>query len=228
MPNRRSAKLAGAAVAPRARPLRAVRAKPGRPSAERAEAINKAIVIAARNHFLAKGYEQTSIDDVADSARISKSTLHARYPTKEALRLAVVVHELEHLDALAQANWEPKSPDLKRCLRRQAQIIGASLISPEARALDRLVADGRNAGGKLSRILHERQEGIIAEIAADITERAGAKISSREAVRVAEILFTSVFGWVAVRRVSGEPSSEEVLSFANDLVDMIWTSRSRW
>lgn len=209
--------------------LRAVSSKPGRPTAKRVEAINEIILASARKHFLSEGYDRTSIDDIAATARVSKSTLYGRYQTKDALRLAVVVAELDHFHALAEQRSEPKSTDLKRCLQRQARVMSAALMSPESRALDRLVGDSRHDGGELAKILHARHQQIMSDVARDISERArDFVISPQAAARVAEVLFTSLIGWDAVRKVSGAPSAEEARRYADDLVDIIWAGRGDW
>ncbi|WP_042694577.1 TetR/AcrR family transcriptional regulator [Azospirillum sp. B506] len=53
------------------------------------------IVAAARDVFLELGYAATSMDQVAQQARVSKTTLYTRFPSKEELYTAVISAECE-------------------------------------------------------------------------------------------------------------------------------------
>ncbi|KAA0594466.1 TetR/AcrR family transcriptional regulator [Azospirillum lipoferum] len=53
------------------------------------------IVAAAREVFLELGYAATSMDQVAQQARVSKTTLYTRFPSKEELYTAVISAECE-------------------------------------------------------------------------------------------------------------------------------------
>lgn len=53
------------------------------------------ILDTARALFLERGYAETSMDQVSHSAKISKTTLYTRFPSKEALFGAVVLRECE-------------------------------------------------------------------------------------------------------------------------------------
>jgi TetR/AcrR family transcriptional regulator, mexJK operon transcriptional repressor len=55
------------------------------PEARRAHAKREQIRAAARDLFLATGYERTTMDAIAAAARVSKQTLYRYYPAKEAL-----------------------------------------------------------------------------------------------------------------------------------------------
>jgi len=53
------------------------------------------ILDTARVLFMERGYAETSMDQVSHSAKISKTTLYTRFPSKEALFGAVVQRECE-------------------------------------------------------------------------------------------------------------------------------------
>ena len=65
----------------------AVRA--GRPPRELAGEVDERILDAARQMFLERGLMGASIDEIARLARAGKPTIYARFPTKEALFIAV-------------------------------------------------------------------------------------------------------------------------------------------
>lgn len=55
------------------------------------------ILNAAQEVFLSKGFEQTTIEDIADKAELSKGTLYLYFKSKEDLYVAVFLDGLEHL-----------------------------------------------------------------------------------------------------------------------------------
>jgi AcrR family transcriptional regulator len=83
-----------AMVDKRATPRRAARA--GRPPRELAGEVDARILDAARRVFLERGLAGASIDEIAALASAGKPTIYARFPGKEALFAAVVIHNVEH------------------------------------------------------------------------------------------------------------------------------------
>lgn len=66
----------------------------GRP---RDAAKDEAILEAAGHLFMERGYEAVSLDAVAAEAGVSKATIYARWPDKEALFCAVLRHECDRV-----------------------------------------------------------------------------------------------------------------------------------
>jgi TetR/AcrR family transcriptional repressor of mexJK operon len=65
------------------------------------------ILAAAKDLFLSYGYVDTSMDEVATHARVSKTTLYTRYPSKEALFAAVI----EAYNEVSRMHFEPTEFD---------------------------------------------------------------------------------------------------------------------
>jgi AcrR family transcriptional regulator len=61
----------------------------------------KVIVEAAREIFSKKGYDGTTIDEVAEKAELAKATLYKIFPTKEELYLGVVTEVFREINELA-------------------------------------------------------------------------------------------------------------------------------
>jgi AcrR family transcriptional regulator len=68
---------------------------------QHAEATRRAVLAAARSSFGRKGYAQTSVDEIADAARVTKGAVYHHFAGKEALFRAV--HEEVEAEALARA-----------------------------------------------------------------------------------------------------------------------------
>jgi AcrR family transcriptional regulator len=117
--------------------LRAKR-RGGRPSREQAEKLGERILDIATQLFLSHGYGATSIEAVAQRAKISKRTFYHRFPDKPALFTAVVHRIIERLRP------PPSVPviegkDLREILEHLAKLILHAAIQPQAVALYRLV-----------------------------------------------------------------------------------------
>lgn len=64
----------------------------GRPTREQAQARQVALLDAALEHFLDKGYESATIEAIAAEVSMTKRTVYAKYPDKTALFRAAVRH----------------------------------------------------------------------------------------------------------------------------------------
>ncbi|MGO9444299.1 MAG: TetR/AcrR family transcriptional regulator [Thiobacillaceae bacterium] len=110
----------------------------GRPRKADAEQLANRIVNAATELFFTLGYGATTIEAVAQRARISKRTFYHRFENKSALFSAVVHRTIDRLrppvdvPLLQGANL----PDI---LRGLAGIILRAALSPQAIALHRLI-----------------------------------------------------------------------------------------
>jgi AcrR family transcriptional regulator len=69
-------------------------AKSGRPPKELASEVEGRVLDAAREVFLARGFEGASVDEIAEQARAGKQTLYSRFPNKAALFSAMVLRDV--------------------------------------------------------------------------------------------------------------------------------------
>ena len=75
------------------------------------------ILRASRQLFSTKGYEETTMDDVADRAEVSKATLYNYFPGKDSLLLGIAEAELEQIRQMIQGELAQEPSPLER-LRR--------------------------------------------------------------------------------------------------------------
>src|SRR4051794_32255220 len=93
---------------------RARRPRPG----GRSERVRVAVLRAALEQLLARGYDALSVGEVAESAGVAVTTVYRRWPTKAELAAAALG------EFAAAANPMPDSGDLERDLRALlAQIV---------------------------------------------------------------------------------------------------------
>lgn len=69
----------------RAKPPRARKRAPGRPTTKQAEDLKNAVLHAALHAFMTKGFEAASIEGIARAAKVAKITLYRQFETKEKL-----------------------------------------------------------------------------------------------------------------------------------------------
>lgn len=95
----------------------------GRPTKSAALERDQRLIDVATQLFLERGYDATSLDAVAEAARVSKPTVYARYGDKRGLFAAVLRREIERwLAPLAKA--------------AEGQLTSSATISAEQRLLE--------------------------------------------------------------------------------------------
>lgn len=202
----------------------------GRPTTARSEAINPAILAAAREHFLTLGFDATPMEAVAAAAGIAKGTLYSRYPTKEALLNAVVADRVEAWSAAAEARGGPLPNDLKQRLHHIARSILESLASEEIHAFQRVLTSTSDAGGELARALHEAgHRSAIAQLTQTIVEgTTNFPAPPRDPGRVAEMLMAMLTGWYDAHQRVRQITHDEAMAYAEHAVDVIYHGRMAW
>lgn len=206
---------------------RRIQPKRGRPSAERVSEINRAILDAATQCFLANGYGNATMDAVAAAARVSKATLYARFPQKESLLHAVVEDRAAAWSAEAsKRNWM-LGDTLEQRLKHYMGIVMSWAMADEVRAFDRLLA---SAPADVGRPLYEiRYRGMV-DLLADEIERF-TRTEARPAKdprQVAVDLMALVTGWFRMEAATRAPSRRKAVEYGRHAVDLMLAARAAW
>lgn len=82
------------------------------------------ILRASRQLFSAKGYEETTMDDVAERSEVSKATLYNYFPGKDSLLMGIAEAELEQIREMIEGELAEEPSALER-LRR---VLEASVL----------------------------------------------------------------------------------------------------
>ena len=171
----------------------------GRPKVVSDEVQREAILLQARELFIAEGYARTTTEQVAARCRISKRTLYRLFPSKNALFAAIIdSHRQTMLDLPGDYDDLPLTDALERIFRididarqereRTAFIRIAILESDRFPMLDTLL---RKHGPEKSRAL-------LAEWFA--RQRARNRIAVDDTASAAKMLMDMVFGGVEFKR----------------------------
>lgn len=105
---------------------------------------HRAIFTAARAAFLAKGYDDTSMDAIAASAGVSKPTIYKHFGDKDGLFGATIAAEIAEAESHTQAMLEalPATRNLRADLRRFARQHLIDVMQPHLiRMRRRLIAE---------------------------------------------------------------------------------------
>lgn len=129
----------------------------GRPSREEALRREKLMLEVAAVLFMERGFEETSIDAIAERAGISKPTLYSRYQDKKELFAAVLKGRIERwlvpLSATAEAIETER--DIEVILHDLSRRMLAVMLAPEAVALRRILVAQSLRFPDLAKLAHE-------------------------------------------------------------------------
>ncbi|MCP1470298.1 AcrR family transcriptional regulator [Sphingobium sp. OAS761] len=145
----------------------------GRPNAAQTAAIEQTILATARAMFFEEGYDTVTMENVAARAGVSKGTLYARYPSKEALFTAIVDENVHAWAREASQRDHLLTDDIGDRLRHHGHTIAKSLTRPDVQAFQRLVFANAERFPELARAMHDiGYLHIVGLIAADIAAAA--------------------------------------------------------
>jgi TetR/AcrR family transcriptional regulator, mexJK operon transcriptional repressor len=138
----------------KAKPNRNARRRSGRPTKEQAERLTEHIIEVATRLFLESSFEAISIDLIAETARVSKQTFYARFPSKEALYSAVIRKGVNDLLVPAITESSRDGP-IETTLVRLGVEISKRALAPAAIALNRLISSEAHQFPELALAYHE-------------------------------------------------------------------------
>lgn len=179
--------------------------------------------------FLADGFDAVGMKQVAETARVSKGTLYARYPSKHALFKAVIEQSIDDWSAEAAQQDTALTDNIEQRLRHHARIIATWLGRPDVLALQRLLLSIQGRFPELAEVMQRRgNDYIVGLIAADI-ERAAHRDnrSVRDAHAVARLLVAGITG-THLQQVDGVDQDADLHAFAQKAVDVILWGWGAW
>ncbi|WP_321839345.1 TetR/AcrR family transcriptional regulator [Paraburkholderia bannensis] len=132
------------------------------------------VLNAARSVFLAHGFSAATTDMIQREARVSKSTVYASWPTKEALFAAVIQRECGQF-ANSLRHMEFESDDITRSLTTLARAYLTLIVSPMGLALFRVIVAETPRFPELGRTFYAAGPEVVASIVGQFLERAAAR-----------------------------------------------------
>lgn len=192
----------------------------GRPTPERAAAIDTAIRDAALEVFLAVGFDAATMEQVAQRAQVSKGTLYARYEGKETLFRVVIADELSRWSDRAGERDHLLPSELGPRLRQHARVLASIYDWPEYDRLTQLLEAALPTMPSLARDWEEMGSNRYLTFLIDDMAASAPDIDA-DWTFLAELFLFAISGWRRNAATREKPSAEEIVAFADRVVDTI-------
>ncbi|MGW8399580.1 TetR/AcrR family transcriptional regulator [Streptomyces lydicus] len=162
-----------------------------------------AIMDAATQAFLAKGYSRTSMDDIAKLAAVSKQTVYKHFADKEKLFAEIVLATTDQVEAMVGlvAGIPADADQLEENLTRLAGQFLAALTRPEVLQLRRLIIANADTFPELGAAWYERGfERVLATLAATFQRLADEGLLQIRDPLLAANHFAGLLLWIPVNK----------------------------
>jgi AcrR family transcriptional regulator len=106
------------------------KSRPGRPTREEAEQRHRELLDRALEMFVDRGFDHTTIRDIAADAGMTRRTVYARYADKQELFKAVVEHAVQQAIVPVEALETLDPDDLETALIEVARLRIANVMTP--------------------------------------------------------------------------------------------------
>ena len=202
----------------------------GRPKAEDVEALEARLVAVARQAFVLNGYGATSINAIAKSARVSKNTLYARFPSKAALFQVIVARQIASVaEELGPTSGEP-AESLEDKLRTYANVALRRSLSREVLEINRLITSESYQFPELGEAARARFLIGVQHVARFIEVCAERdRIPCRNPAAAAEVFLYSLSGWYASVMIANRPVTDrERTAWIDSAITIFLASRFAW
>ena len=202
----------------------------GRPTADQALAITRAINTAAAELFLAEGFEGATMEAVAARAGIPKSTLYKRFADKRALLRAVLEERMAAWGSVAEQKSSLLTDDLGQRLKLYVALIVELGSSLEVRSYAALAAGAWSGPKEIdNRFVVVGYKQMVDVLERDILRFGpAAGIHAKNARRVATALMAMAAGWLSLRGLGDPAIDSDGARFADEAVDLILGGSAAW
>jgi AcrR family transcriptional regulator len=201
----------------------------GRPTQQDAAVRESQLLSIALQEFLQHGYGGTSMSQIVQAARVSKTTLYSRFSTKEALFRAIVKRQIGEMAPESILDVDGK-PDLKAGLIAYANRMLELSLQGDMLEVNRLMYSESARFPELGVAAGERTELGIKRIASFIERCATIDgIPCKNPRAVAEVFILVVRGWyVNVMLTNRKVSSAQRRAWVDRCVHTLLSSRGEW
>jgi TetR/AcrR family transcriptional repressor of mexJK operon len=169
----------------------------------RSERKHRAIVEAAKSVFLKKGYDGTSMEEIAAKAGVSKQTVYKHFADKQRLFAEIILATTSEIDCIVAlvAGTLVETRALKRDLSRLGQQFLALLMDPKLLRLRRLVIANADRMPELGRTWYAQGfDRVLATLANCIAGLAKRDLLHAEDPLIAAHHFVGLLLWIPVNR----------------------------
>jgi AcrR family transcriptional regulator len=202
----------------------------GRPKLEDVAQIESRLLDVALREFLAHGYGGTSLTRIVKAAGISKTTLYARFGSKEDLFRAIVQQQIERLSAVTALRSRKGPPSLADGLKAYGNRTLEISLEGDLLEVNRLIYSESARFPELGTAAAERSQQGIADVASFIASCAEAEaIACRDPQSVATAFIFMLRGWYVDGLLSNRAISvRERQRWVDTAVTMLLAGRAEW
>ncbi|WP_159982039.1 MULTISPECIES: TetR/AcrR family transcriptional regulator [unclassified Novosphingobium] len=201
----------------------------GRPTSEDAVEIENALLAAALAEFIREGYGGASMRRIAKEAQVARTTLQARFATKEALFQAIMTQQIDRMGAITSLETRGV-PDLKGGLVAYANRALSYSLEGDLLDVNRLIYGAANLFPEIARAAMQSTRVGIEQISAFIAECAVAEgIACRRPNVPAECFILLLRGWYGYAFLRDNPVPRvEREDWVEGMVDTLIAGRAAW
>lgn len=196
------------------------------PAEKRSDRKRRLILEAASTVFLDRGYNGTTMDEVATLAGVSKPTLYRHFTDKERLYAAIIQVTADDVDKVIQlvAGSMAGASHPREALQRLARKLVTALMQPELLRLRRLVIANAERFPDVARAWFAQGfERVLATLAASFERYAQRGLLKIDDPLLAANHFAGLLLWIPLNRAmfTGDHASDpaELERYANAAVD---------
>ena len=174
------------------------------PELHRSARKRRLILDAATQAFLSRGYDGTSMDDVAALAAVSKPTVYKHFADKERLFYEIVLATTDPMSELVGlvADAFPDTADLERDLRAFARQFSSALMQPDVLRLRRLVIANAERFPEMGSAWYEHGfERVLAALAGQFQRLTEEQLLAADDPEMAADNFVGLLLWIPINRV---------------------------
>jgi TetR/AcrR family transcriptional regulator, mexJK operon transcriptional repressor len=208
---------------------------PGRPKREDVAAMERKLFSVALNEFTAHGYGAASLTKIVKIAGVAKTTLYARFSSKEQLFRAIMQQQIERADAATALRPGANRPganriELEKGLEVYANRMLEVSLRGDLRDVNRLISSESHRFPELGAAAVEKNRLGVKRIANFISDCADADgIRCKDPEAVAETFIFMLRGWyVNAMMTSRNVSAAERKQWVGRAVRILLSARSNW
>jgi TetR/AcrR family transcriptional repressor of mexJK operon len=158
---------------------------------------------AAIGTFLAKGYEGTTMEEIAAKGGVSKQTVYKHFTDKQHLFADIVLSTTDDMSALIGVIAEqlPATVDLSRDLEHLAETFLMALMQPRVLRLRRLVISSADRFPEISTAWYEKGfERVLAALASSFQALVDRRVLVVDDANAAAEHFVGMLFWIPVNK----------------------------